>query len=147
MRKLSPVLGAARDWDVVAPSSPAARKARRAARALVASAAFNQTLVRILRWMEEAPWRTSDEPLAAFATGALERLRRKALKKIDWSNAGQRHRLRIRVRRLRYAADAFVDAFPGSRSYLTALERLQDYFGELNDRAVARRLIDARQHG
>lgn len=67
LRAIGPLLGVARDWDVVAPSSPSARTARRAARALVASPAFHQTLVRVLRWIEEAPWRTTDEALAPFA--------------------------------------------------------------------------------
>jgi inorganic triphosphatase YgiF len=142
LRALAPLLGEARDWDVIAPSSPGARKARRAARALVRSPAFNETLVRILQWIEEAPWRRSDEPLARFAARALERLHRKARKKIDWADSAERHRLRVRVKRLRYAADAFADCFPGPATsrYLAALERVQDRFGALNDLAVARRL-------
>lgn len=147
LRKANPLLGAARDWDVVAPSSPASRKARGAARAWVASPAFNETLVRVLRWIDEAPWRTSQQRLAAFAAQALDRLHSKALKKVDWSDAAERHRLRIRVKRLRYAADAFADAFPGSSRYLAALERLQDDFGDLNDMAVARRLTSAEPRG
>ena len=140
------VLGEARDWDVFVQSLakvPAPAKAARAeARALVRSPRFNETLVRILRWIEEAPWRETNQPLAAFAAQALERLHRKARKDIDWSDAGERHGLRLRVKRLRYATDAFGGCFPGARtrSYVAALERLQDDFGELNDIVVARRL-------
>lgn len=147
LRAFGPVLGEARDWDVFVQSLdkvPApARKARAAARALVASSEFNEALVRILRWIEEAPWRDASEPLDAFAARALGRMHRKALRKIDWSDAAERHKLRIRVKRLRYAADAFGECFPGARmrSYVAALERLQEDFGELNDIAVARRLM------
>lgn len=148
LRAIGPLLGVARDWDVVAPSSPSARTARRAARALVASPAFHQTLVRVLRWIEEAPWRTTDEALAPFAARALERLHRKVLKKVEWDDAARRHRLRIRVKRLRYATDSFAGAFPGPATarYFTALERLQDHLGELNDIAVERRLAGKAVH-
>lgn len=149
LRKFSPVLGAARDWDVLAQSlrSPPAqaKRARAEARKQVASAEFQQALVRILRWIEEAPWQTTDQPLALFAAEALDRLQRRMLKSarhMSWDDAAERHALRIRVKRLRYAVDAFADGFPAARvrPYLASLERLQDDFGELNDIAVARRL-------
>jgi len=156
LRAFATVLGEARDWDVFSRSRhsppPAAKKARAKARALVASPAFQQALVRILRWIERAPWRKSEEPLDRFAARSLDRLYRKALKKIDWADAAERHRRRVRVKRLRYAADAFAGCFSPARAsrYLAALERLQDGFGELNDMAVARRLggghgLDARE--
>jgi CHAD domain-containing protein len=143
------VLGEARDWDVFLQSRravpAAAKKACREARALVASPAFQEALLRMLRWIEEAPWRTTEQPLAEFASDALERLQRKTMKtarRLDWDDAAGRHALRIRVKRLRYAADAFADCFPrsGGNRYLASLERLQDDFGALNDIAVARRL-------
>jgi inorganic triphosphatase YgiF len=156
LRPLGAVLGEARDWDVFSRSlesiPPPAKKARAKARALVASPAFQQALLRTLRWIEEAPWRRSEEPLERFAARSLDRLYRKAVKKIDWADARERHRRRVRVKRLRYAADAFADCFARARAgrYLAALERLQDGFGELNDIAVARRLgggqgLDARE--
>lgn len=152
LRAFGPVLGAARDRDVFleafpsAAASAARARARDAARALVASASFNEALLRILRWIEEAPWRSVERPLTAFAADALERLHGKALKagqRMTWSDAPERHALRIRVKRLRYAADAFADCFPPSavRAFLAALETLQDDFGALNDIAVARRLM------
>jgi triphosphatase len=146
LRAFTPILGEARDWDVLAQGlravPPPARKARAAARALVGSAAFHEALVRTLRWIEEAPWCTTEEPLVTFAARALDRLHRKAVKKVDWADAAGRHRSRIRVKRLRYAADAFADCFPGAAAsrYLAALERVQDDLGQLNDIAIARRL-------
>jgi inorganic triphosphatase YgiF len=152
LRGFGPVLGEARDWDVFLQSRrgvpAAARKARRAARTVVASPAFQEALVRILRWIEQAPWRATPQPLAGFARDSLDRLHRKAMKsarRLDWNDAGGRHALRIRVKRLRYAADAFAGCFPRAKGnrYLAALERLQDHFGALNDIAVARRLDPA----
>lgn len=145
LRRFTPALGAARDWDVFVGSLEphtrlwrAARvqqqQARKQARAIVASPAYNETLVRALRWLEEAPWEPGAIPLQAFAGQSLERLRRKALRSIDWEDAGERHALRIRIKRLRYASEAFGSPQP-------ALERLQDVLGELNDIALARRLM------
>ena len=145
LRRFTPALGTARDWDVfVASLAPGSRlrkaaethrrRARREARAVVASPGFNETLVRALRWLEEAPWQETAESLPDFASGALDRLRRKVAKGIDWNDAAERHALRIRIKRLRYASEAF--GHPAKD-----LERLQDTFGELSDIAVARRLM------
>ena len=164
LRALTPVLGAARDWDVFAEAlSRRARlwrevvsrqaRATRDARQLVASAAFNRFLVHALAWIEEAPWVPSEERLLPFAAAALERLHRKAMKQgdaIDWNDAAQRHVLRIRVKRLRYACDSFAGVFGSGtvRSYLAGLERLQDGLGRLNDIATGRRLLaDIGSHG
>jgi len=51
--------------------------------------------------------------------------------------------LRIRVKRLRYACDFFAASFAGvlAQPYLKRLAALQDVLGDLNDIAVARRLL------
>jgi CHAD domain-containing protein len=55
-----------------------------------------------------------------------------------------RHELRIAVKKLRYAAEFFAPAFEGRKAekrrkaYLSALERLQEHLGDLNDVAVGR---------
>jgi len=156
LRALTPALGIARDWDVFVRSLPResalalhARTrqahARRTARVLLAGPVFNGFLVRALQWIEQRPWTPGAGTLATFASRALERLHRKALelgRRIDWQAPHERHALRIRVKRLRYACDAFTASFPGARAatYLAALRALQDRFGELNDIRVGRRL-------
>ena len=62
---------------------------------------------------------------------------------MDWRDTTQRHALRIKVKRLRYASGFFAGSFPRAsvRSYLKHLQALQDILGELNDVAVARRLV------
>ena len=101
-------------------------------------------------WIETAA--LPDDPVAPFAAEALSRLhhqvehRARDLADLD---AEARHHLRIRAKRLRYAAEFFADLFPARRRrarYLKALERLQDTLGELNDLAVARDKIPGEAH-
>jgi triphosphatase len=119
--------------------------ARRRARQAAASPRLQRFLLRALRWVNDGSWKT-ELPLAAFAAAALERLHRKALEQaqdIDWDDAEGRHRLRIRMKRLRYACDFFAASFAGAAAgpYIKGLAALQDILGDLNDIAVARRLL------
>jgi triphosphatase len=172
LRGLMPDLGAARDWDVfseslvhlgtqeperaplLAPLLARARAkrtaARRRARITAASPKLQAFLLRALRWVNAAPWKDTAESaegsLGLFAAAALERLHARALREaedIDWADAERRHRLRIRMKRLRYGCDFFAASFPGAaaRPYIKRLAALQDILGELNDIAVARRLL------
>lgn len=172
LRVLMPDLGAARDWDVfseslvhlgtqeperaplLAPLLARARAkraaARRRARIAAASPKLQAFLLRALRWVSDEPWKANaekaDGSLGAFAAVALERLHGRALREaedIDWADAERRHRLRIRMKRLRYACDFFAASFAGAaaRPYLKRLAALQDILGDLNDIAVARRLL------
>ena len=151
-RKLKPALAAARDWDVfcgwlentsVPPQLKARARRRRAlarrrAQDALSSPAFNE----FLRGMQESKVSTSKDVRAR----ALESFHRKALKtarRIDWQDEEDRHALRIRIRRLRYACEFFAPFFPRapSAAYLRHVQALQDILGELNDVAVARRLL------
>jgi CHAD domain-containing protein len=85
--------------------------------------------------------------LAEFGAAALAGAHRKLMREardIDWSDAGQRHAVRIRLKRLRYSCEFFAPAFAPRRvsAYVAALKELQDIFGELNDIAVGRRLLE-----
>jgi inorganic triphosphatase YgiF len=83
-----------------------------------------------------------------IATGrsskALWRFRkiRKKGKKLAELDPRGRHRLRIQAKKVRYASDFFADLFPGRKAskrrkkFLSALERVQDCLGDLNDIAV-----------
>ena len=124
--------------------------ARRRARETAASPKLQAFLLRALRWVNVEPWRgraeKAERSLGAFAAASLERLHGKSLKQaqeIDWSDPKRRHLLRIRMKRLRYACDFFAASFAGSmaRPYIKRLEALQDILGDLNDIAVARRLL------
>ncbi len=172
LRGLMSALGTARDWDVFCESlvrigthqpdrAPAMAQllararsrrtaARRRARQTAASPKLQAFLLRALRWMNARPWRgrveKAEPSLGAFAAASLERLHRKSLKQaqgIDWSDPERCHRLRIRMKRLRYACDFFAASFAGvaARPYIKRLEALQDILGDLNDVAVAQRLL------
>lgn len=86
-----------------------------------------------------------DAPVAAFAAAALDaRLEaaRVFAPDIEKASPEDRHRLRIELKKLRYAAQTFRSLYPrkARKAYLAALSKLQDAFGALNDAAVAQRL-------
>lgn len=145
LRRIAAASGPARDWDVNASRLPVSLRPEAARRRRAAHAQLRGVIgamqFRLLP-RGRAGTRTA---LDAFAREALESLDRKATRhggKTDWTRAGQRHALRVRLRRLRYACEFLSGAFPGRESepLVRSLERLQDLLGELNDIEVARRL-------
>jgi triphosphatase len=156
LAKLSPKLGAARDWDVLVARLEAHRasprllhkaQARRAAaRRLARRALVSKRFAGIGPAVRSLKAADSRATLAQFAADALDRAHRKLVTQADgadWSAASARHALRIRVKRLRYSCEFFAPAFPARRvtPYIAALKALQDILGELNDVAVGRRLL------
>ena len=86
-----------------------------------------------------------DRPIVEFATHLLGKRQRKALKRgqqFEQLSAEERHRLRIALKKLRYATEFFEALYPKkhTKPYLAALKDLQDGLGHLNDVAVAQRL-------
>jgi len=82
------------------------------------------------------------ERATAFAAKVLARRHRKLAKGIAQlveMPPGERHRMRILAKRLRYATEFFAPLFPGrrARAYRKALAELQAVLGTLNDAAVA----------
>jgi triphosphatase len=158
-RAMMKTLGNARDWDVFQRSVEAGAlqpeadrhraQAQRLARALVRSPRFRDALRQTFEWAQSRPWRRYAEPaerLPHFARRALHRLHKnlhKAARDIDWREAAPRHRVRIRVKRMRYGCDFFVTAFAHRQasSFLERLRTLQDILGEMNDIEVQRGLL------
>lgn len=148
LRKLSPALGRARDWDVLVARLGANPRERQAARREAREAIRSQAFARMLRHARALHAQHSRESLEQFGAAALSRMHRKlnkAARGVDWSDAAQRHAVRIRVKRLRYGCEFFAPAFAARRAapYIGALKELQGILGELNDIAVARRLVGA----
>jgi inorganic triphosphatase YgiF len=156
---LAPVR-AARPDDAGLSRLAAAAEAARAqgyaqARAAIGTRAYTRYLLQLGRWIEASAWRDQptergmawlDRPIVEFATHLLGRRLRKALKRgQDFAqlSAEERHRLRIALKKLRYATEFFEALYPEkqTRPYLAALKDLQDGLGHLNDVAVAQRLI------
>ncbi|SPU42664.1 CHAD domain-containing protein [Brevundimonas diminuta] len=132
--------------------------AYRRAMAAIDSPRYAALMFETLAWIETGAWRTDPDPVrawrrqrpvSAFAAEALERLSRRVQhggRRLDQLDVAGRHRLRIRVKRLRYAAEFFAGLFdrPGrERRFRAGLEQVQDAFGALNDLAVARDRIPA----
>ena len=156
LRELSPTLGAARDWDVLRQRLAAARapadlkaradKKRAKARKKALRAIASKDFARLVADARQLSARRNGRNLPDFAAVSLSRATRKLMKEakaVNWRDARQRHAVRIRVKRLRYACEFFAAGFPGrdARDYLAALKELQGILGALNDIAVGRRLI------
>lgn len=115
---------------------------------------FPRMLLEIRRWLARCAWR--DQPLSAesaslflpardYATLRLERRHKQARKQArDVANATpeSRHQLRIRLKKLRYAAEFSASLFPGKKAqrYARRLGALQDALGVANDASVAERI-------
>jgi CHAD domain-containing protein len=159
LRDALKALGAARDWDVFERDvgSPALRRlagaraepARRQARAAARSALMRFLPEEVLAWGRSRPWRArsrAGETIDSFSRRALERAYARladAAEDVNWNDAPRRHRVRIRLKRLRYACECFAAAWPeeAQRPFLAKLRHLQDVLGERNDVAVQRRML------
>ncbi len=173
LRELGAVLGPARDWDVFTEETAArldgfagnhaVRRLRHAAvrrrmasyaalGAYLASAGFGVLGVRLAGLAAARPWEASAEAgvvpveLPVFAAHRLSRLRRRLLaagEHIGHLPADELHPLRIRAKRLRYAAEFFTPLFPGKPMLrLTRrISALQAELGVLNDGAVTAKLV------
>jgi len=111
-------------------------------------------------WLLNGDWsrnagltRKRDQPVTVFARDALAKRKKKIVKKIGKVarlDARQRHRVRIAVKKLRYATDYFRSLFAEAKAkkarkrFDKTLKSLQDALGKLNDISVHERL--ARQY-
>ncbi|WP_341678437.1 inorganic triphosphatase [Niveibacterium sp. SC-1] len=85
-------------------------------------------------------------PVDALAEEALRKIRRKSrqsVREIEDGDVAQLHRLRIRLKRLRYGLDFFAPLWPGKRlaSFQKKLTALQDDLGQVNDAVTGNRLL------
>jgi CHAD domain-containing protein len=86
------------------------------------------------------------ERLDEFARAELDKRHDKVVKrgrKLDSLDERRLHRLRIAIKKLRYAADFLRPAFasPPVKPYIEATARLQGALGALNDRTVAAQML------
>ena len=116
------------------------------------SVRFRALMLELAAWIETGPWTMNqnepvrfarDRPIESFAVEELSRRRSKVKKqgkRLAGLEPSARHELRIRVKKLRYAAEFFSKLFPGKkqrkRELLTSLKKLQDALGDVNDVAV-----------
>jgi inorganic triphosphatase YgiF len=124
----------------------------------IASARYRSLALGTAAWIEAGDWTRGDDeivralrerPIADAAAEELGRRRKKIRKqgrKLAALAPRRRHKLRIKVKKLRYAADFFAALFPGKKSarrhekFVARLKKLQDALGDLNDIMVHERL-------
>lgn len=123
--------------------------------AATVSSRFRLALIDLGSWIELGDWIGDDnpfpqKPVAPYAAEKLSRLRRSVKKKgenVRRLSVADRHSLRIRAKRLRYATEFFATTFVGARcdtrrrKSLLTLQRLQDALGMLNDIATRDALL------
>jgi triphosphatase len=172
LRAIAQRFGHAREWDVflahlVADLRKAmpeeeealseverlAGEARR--QALPPGDSIKTSLAAIEAAIDEAPWlrRPSpssapcwETPLPDYAAALLARRHRqlrKRVRRVELTDQGAFHSLRVRVKKLRYPAELLKSLFDeeGAADYLDRLVHMQDALGALNDALAARRLI------
>ena len=134
----------------------AAEKRRRIARSAVgkaiSSTRYTEAVLGLLRWLDGHDWSGAAEdlqrPIAAIAPALLERCREKAERRSKGfaeQSAKKRHRLRIALKRMRYAAELLGGLYDAAetRRFVQRLKRLQDDLGDANDVRVAREIVAA----
>jgi inorganic triphosphatase YgiF len=126
------------------------------ARKAVNSERFRALLVDTLQWIESKQTiatKRASAPIRKFAADVLNRRTRKVRKEgrgLDEMSPRERHKLRIRVKKIRYAVDFFEALFAAKREQkkLARLskhsKRIQDALGSLNDFVAHRKMaVDA----
>jgi len=134
------------------------------AKAAVDSDRYRAIGLRTALWLVNGAWSSSqdpvtvsrrDRPAGEFAAEILAKRSKRILKKIadiEALDAYGRHKLRIAVKKLRYACEFFSGLFDGRRRTVQRnrlgriLKSLQDALGTLNDFEVHRRLAATVAH-
>ncbi|TAN46416.1 MAG: CHAD domain-containing protein, partial [Rhodospirillales bacterium] len=119
-----------------------------AARHALDQSRFASFMLDLLEW-SEAGTLALDSDLLEFADAALDKRHAKLIKAgrdFETLDPLQRHALRIRGKKMRYAGDFLQSLFPSgkTRRYLDALAELVEVLGHLNDIAVAKRVLEER---
>ena len=90
-----------------------------------------------------------EQPIAGFASAVIERCYHRVRdkgRKLDAPSPAALHRLRIAIKKFRYATDFFSGLYEekSARDALKRLARLQDILGAMNDAAT---VADLMAHG
>ncbi len=108
-------------------------------------------IVRFALWMNGDYWRLSPQStlpsLQDFASGRLRKLAKRFAQsglQLDSLDNERLHALRIVAKKLRYSAEFFAALYDKKKtgSFLAALSEVQEVLGQINDVAVAHRLLD-----
>jgi CHAD domain-containing protein len=140
----------------LAKRATAARdEAYRVAAAAITSARYTGLIMLLGAWADGRRWREPladgahadlARPVVEVATGILDDHYARVIAANDHFaqlDSKERHKLRIEIKKLRYACEFFFSLFPRrrQRAFQGALKTLQDRLGVSNDLDVARRLL------
>ncbi|WP_275199042.1 CHAD domain-containing protein [Bradyrhizobium sp. CSA207] len=121
----------------------------RRARDAIDSARYRRLLIDATEWIEsERPRGADDQTIAVYAAAVLDQRIKKARKQgklLRDLDPGQRHKLRIRIKKIRYAIDFFGSLYRDRDQSEVArlsdrLKQIQSALGSLNDFMVHREL-------
>jgi CHAD domain-containing protein len=139
-------------WDELSAATESAReKAHRHVADEIGSPRHTATLLRLLRWFEGCGWRgerregpddAMTTAIGTIAPAVLDRRRvsvRKRSRHFRRLPARGRHRVRIAVKKLRYAIELLEGLYDrdDARPFIKRLKRVQDELGYANDVRVA----------
>ena len=102
-------------------------------------------------WMNGTYWQppqgADEPPVRDFATRCLRKLAKRFARfgrQLDTFDDARLHALRIAAKKLRYSAEFFAAFYDRqkTRPFLAALSEVQEVLGQINDVAVAHRLLD-----
>jgi triphosphatase len=134
------------------------------AKAAVESERYRKLLLECAFWLAGGDWFTSRDPLAVARRGtstsdfaATEIARRtgkiiKRSKKLEALNTRRRHKLRIAIKKVRYACEFFASLYEGRKAerrrkkFTATLKGLQSGLGRLNDIQVHGRMAHRFAH-
>ncbi|MEO8407622.1 MAG: CHAD domain-containing protein, partial [Oxalobacteraceae bacterium] len=155
---LAPANPVPAQWEALQQAAQMlAHKYRRQAGLALGSVRYATFLLTVGSWLHRTAPLQGDRmqglPLAGFAASTLQICHRKLKKRIKrlrlhGDTPQARHRVRIAAKKLRYASEFFQSLYRPRpmRDYLHALSGLQDRLGQLNDAAIADRLLDQLAH-
>jgi triphosphatase len=148
--------GAVADANLIAVFAAAVERRRRTAHAgarrAIRSRRYAELTLRLYRWFDGGGWRQAggaaalQRPIGEIAPALLadrERGVRRRRQHFKRQTAAERHKLRIALKKLRYAAELFGGLFPARKTakYIQRLKRLQDGLGDENDVHLAAALL------
>jgi len=112
------------------------------------------------QWLADEAWLTEElkdkhrkrlkSPVVPFSRKLLDAQERQVLSTGSHVNPGaaeEMHRLRIRCKKLRYAAEFFTPIFAGMDAFIGHMKGLQDLLGVMNDVSVMTHLLDTLLEG
>jgi CHAD domain-containing protein len=131
-------------------------KSRHAARDALLEKRYTDYILNLSAWLARRGWREQPvskksaqlfSPIEPFAVTTLDKVHGDVMaagRRFAELSVPQRHDMRIKVKRLRYASDFFSSLFPKKAvaNYNGHLADLQESLGYLNDVAVAEELVD-----